>query len=83
MVFAVNEVAQRGDAEAMKCPHFQGQFTIPADLAGTPTLSLPCGFSDRTRLCDAVDGRKFAEAVLCRSATLPVRNRLASPPSDH
>ena len=49
MVFAVNAHAQQGDAEAMKevVKHFQGQFTIPADLAGTPTLSLPCGFNDQ------------------------------------
>ncbi|MEC8471530.1 MAG: amidase family protein, partial [Pseudomonadota bacterium] len=69
MVFAVDEVAQRGDAEAMKevIKNFQGQFTIPADLAGTPTLSLPCGFDDRTRpYVMQLLGSKFAEATLCR-----------------
>ncbi|MEC8700574.1 MAG: amidase [Pseudomonadota bacterium] len=69
MVFAVNEVAQRGDAEAMKevIENFQGQFTIPADLAGTPTLSLPCGFNDRTQpYVMQLMGSKFAEATLCR-----------------
>ena len=68
-MFAVNAVAQQGDAEAMKevIKNFQGQFTIPADLAGTPTLSLPCGFNDRTQpYVMQLMGSKFAEATLCR-----------------
>ncbi|MDD9889559.1 MAG: amidase, partial [Gammaproteobacteria bacterium] len=46
-VFAADKEAQYGDAVAMKeiIKHFQGQFTIPADLAGTPGVILPCGFS--------------------------------------
>jgi amidase len=69
MVFAVNAHAQQGDAEAMKevVKHFQGQFTIPADLAGTPTLSLPCGFNDQQQpYVMQLMGSKFAEATLCQ-----------------
>ena len=45
----------------------QRQFIIPADFAGTPTLTLPCGFSD-----DGVPhgvqfmGEKLSEPLLCR-----------------
>ncbi len=69
MVFAVNARAQQGDAEAMKevVKHFQGQFTIPADLAGTPTLSLPCGFNDQQQpYVMQLMGSKFTEATLCQ-----------------
>ena len=57
-VFEADKQAQYGDAAAMKdiIKHFQGQFTIPADLAGTPSLTVPCGFSD--------DGRPYAVQFL-------------------
>ncbi len=57
-VFEADRDAQYGDAEALKpiVRHFQGQFTIPADLAGTPSLTIPCGFSD--------DGRPYAVQFL-------------------
>ena len=47
--------------------HFQGQFTIPADLAGTPTLTLPCGFSSEGHPY-AVQflGKRLGELTLCR-----------------
>jgi Asp-tRNA(Asn)/Glu-tRNA(Gln) amidotransferase A subunit family amidase len=46
--------------------HFQGQFTIPADLAGTPTLSLPCGFNDQLQpYVMQLLGNNLAEATLC------------------
>jgi len=68
-VFEADKKAQAGDAEALKSivQNFQGQFTIPADLAGTPSLTIPCGIS--------ADGRPYAvqflagglqEAALCR-----------------
>jgi len=69
MVFEVDSAAQYGDAEAMKevVKHFQGQFTIPADLAGTPTLSLPCGFNDQLQpYVMQLLGNNLAEATLCR-----------------
>jgi amidase len=68
-VFEADRQAQYGDAQAMKeiIKHFQGQFTIPADLAGTPSLTLPCGFSEDGRPY-AVQflGRQLAERDLCR-----------------
>ena len=69
MVFEVDSAPQYGDAEAMKevVKNFQGQFTIPADLAGTPTLSLPCGFNDQLHpYVMQLMGNKLSEATLCR-----------------
>ena len=69
MVFEADSAAQYGDAEAMKAvvKNFQGQFTIPADLAGTPTLSLPCGFSDQLHpYVMQLMGNRLAEGTLCR-----------------
>ena len=45
----------------------QRHFIIPADFAGTPTLTLPCGFSDGG-LPHAVQlmGAKLSEPLLCR-----------------
>ena len=68
-VFEADRQAQYGDADALKeiVRHFQGQFTIPADLAGTPALTLPCGFSDDGRPY-AVQflGPRLSEPTLCR-----------------
>ena len=62
---------QYGDMETLKplIQHFQGQFTIPADLAGTPTLTVPCGFSDQGHPY-AVQflGRRLSELKLCQIA---------------
>lgn len=57
-VFEADREAQYGNAEAMKSivRHFQSQFTIPADLAGTPSLTIPCGFAE--------DGRPYAVQFL-------------------
>ena len=43
------------------------QFTFPASLAGTPTLSLPCGFSE-AGLPYTIQfmGSRLSEALLCR-----------------
>jgi amidase len=68
-VFEAEKALQYGNMETMKpiIKHFQGQFTIPADLAGTPTLTLPCGFSaEDTPLAVQFLGRKLSEATLCR-----------------
>lgn len=68
-VMEVEKEAQYGDSQAMKevIKHFQGQFTIPADLAGTPSLTLPCGFSEDHRpYALQLLGPKFSEANLCR-----------------
>ncbi len=69
MVFEVDKEAQYGDMEDLKkvVQHFQGQFTIPADLAGTPCLTVPCGFSEEDRPYTVQFlGRKLSEAILCR-----------------
>jgi amidase len=68
-VFRVEKEPQYGDMEAMKpvIQQFQGQFTIPADLAGTPTLTVPCGFSEaNTPYAVQFLGSKLSEATLCR-----------------
>lgn len=70
-VFAADKEAQYGDAVAMKeiIKHFQGQFTIPADLAGTPGVILPCGFStDNHPYAMQLLGARHSEANLCRLA---------------
>lgn len=69
MVFPAEQAPQYGDAEDMKAivKHFQGQFTIPADLAGTPTLSIPCGFNEKGwPYCLQLLGSRLSEATLCR-----------------
>ncbi|MDA1372818.1 MAG: amidase [Proteobacteria bacterium] len=68
-VFEADKQAQYGNAEAMQAivKHFQGQFTIPADLAGTPSLTLPCGFSNDGRpYAVQLLGSRLAELALCR-----------------
>ena len=71
-VFTVEKDIQYGNMETMKpvIRNFQGQFTIPADLAGTPTLTVPCGFSQRNSPY-AVQflGNKLCEETLCRIGT--------------
>ena len=45
------------------------QFTAPADFAGSPTISLPCGFSDAGAPYSVqFVGRDLSEATLCRIA---------------
>ena len=70
-VFEADRQAQYGDADALKeiVRHFQGQFTIPADLAGTPALSVPCGFSSSGMPMGLqIVGRPFAEETVLRVA---------------
>lgn len=68
-VFSAEKEVQYGNMETLKTVirHFQGQFTIPADLAGTPTLTVPCGFSESGHPYAAQFlGSRLTEAVLCR-----------------
>ena len=45
------------------------QFTAPADFAGTPTISVPCGFNAAgAPLGLQLVGRDRSEATLCRIA---------------
>jgi amidase len=67
----IEQAVQYGDAEAL-APLFaavQMQFTIPADFAGTPTLTAPCGFSE-SGVPYAIQflGKRLSEPMLCRIA---------------
>jgi amidase len=45
------------------------EFTMPMDLAGTPAICLPCGFSpDGLPYSIQFSGRRLSEAMLCRVA---------------
>jgi len=69
LTFPVEHSTLYGNREAIG-PLFaavQMQFTIPADFAGTPTLTLPCGFSQDGRpYAFQFMGRRLSEPVLCR-----------------
>jgi len=70
-VFEMEAQLQYGDMGTLKpvIQNFQGQFTIPADLAGTPTITVPCGFSEaNTPYAVQFLGRSMSEAILCRIA---------------
>lgn len=70
-VFSVEKAVQYGDMEALKpvIQRFQGQFTIPADLAGTPTITVPCGFSAEGHPYTLqLLGNRLSELALCRIA---------------
>jgi amidase len=70
-VFAVEKEVQYGDMEKLRSviQNFQGQFTIPADLAGTPTITVPCGFSDEgSPYAVQFLGSRLSELNLCRIA---------------
>lgn len=70
-VFEVEKEVQYGNMETLKpvIKNFQGQFTIPADLAGTPAITVPCGFSDGgAPYAVQFLGRKLSELSLCRIA---------------
>jgi amidase len=68
--FSMAGVDQRGDTEALGPLFAQVQLrdTIPANFAGTPTLTLPCGFSEEDRLPYAMQlmGRRLSEPMLLR-----------------
>lgn len=68
-VFPVSKELQYGNMETLKpvIQHFQGQFTIPADLAGTPAITVPCGFSEEdTPYAVQFLGSRLSELTLCR-----------------
>jgi len=70
-VFEVEAQLQYGNMDTLKpvIQNFQGQFTIPADLAGTPAITVPCGFSEAdTPYAVQFLGRSLSEAKLCRIA---------------
>ena len=62
---AVEDVAQRFDPPLGSIQ----LFTAPADLAGTPTIPLACGFSTNMAP-DSLQfvGKDLSEAMLCRVA---------------
>jgi len=68
LTFPVEQSTLYGNREAIE-PLFaavQMQFTVPADFAGTPTLTVPCGFSDDGRpYALQFMGPRQAEARLC------------------
>src|SRR5262249_50099639 len=41
-------------------------YTYPADLSGTPTLTLPVGFSEGLPLSMQIAGQPLSEPTLCR-----------------
>ena len=50
-------------------PHIQFHFTAPANFAGTPTISLPCGANQEgVPYTIQFLGRHLAEPILCRIA---------------
>jgi len=69
MTFPIEPSLQYLGSEAL-LPLFEAvqmHFTIPADFAGTPALTLPCGFSD-SGIPHALQfmGRRLSEGRLCR-----------------
>ncbi len=42
--------------------------TVPINLAGVPSISLPCGFSDRLPIGMQIIGKHFDEATILRTA---------------
>lgn len=69
MTFALQIDAQYGGFTEFEelMPKVKMYQTIPADLAGTPTLTLPCGFTDGgVPLAMQFMGRRLGEAMLCR-----------------
>jgi amidase len=47
--------------------NIQMQFTVPADFAGIPAISLPCGVSrEGFPLTIQFMGKHLSEAMLCR-----------------
>ena len=67
-VFEVDAKTQYGDKKAMASviKNFQGQFTIPSNLIGSPAIVVPCGFSDDKRpYTFQLLGPKVSEGKLC------------------
>lgn len=69
MTFKLEREKQYGRADDFEVlfDAIQVQFTFPADFAGTPALSLPCGFSrEGLPLTIQFMGKHLSEAMLCR-----------------
>ena len=67
-VFEVDAETQYGDKETMASviKNFQGQFTIPSNLIGSPAIVVPCGFSeDKRPYTFQLLGSKCSEGTLC------------------
>ena len=57
------------DVWAPLLANLQAQFTMPADFAGTPTISLPCGVNERgVPYTIQFMGQALSEPTLCRLA---------------
>ena len=62
-----SEVQYSNIAELSEALQTDFRFTFPANLARTPTLSLPCGFSeDGLPYTIQFWGSRLSEALLCR-----------------
>jgi amidase len=69
MTFPFSEAIQRGGLEGFDpfMPKVAMHHTIPADFAGTPALTLPCGFTEKgIPLGIQFMGQLRSEAMLCR-----------------
>jgi len=69
--FPISAETQYGNMAAFDkvIPNLQVQFTAPADFAGTPTISLPCGANkDGVPYTIQLLGGRLAEPTLCRIA---------------
>ena len=69
--FSFPAAVQYGDMTGFDpyMPNVKFQFTIPADFAGTPTISLPCGARpDGVPHTIQFMGRALSESMLCRIA---------------
>jgi amidase len=67
--FPVMVAEQYGDLAALmpQADLVQMQFTVPANFAGTPTLTLPCGLSPSgVPYALQLLGRRLSEPMLCR-----------------
>ena len=67
--FAFSQESQRGGMDEFDrlIENLETRFTFPADFAGTPTLSLPCGLTeDGLPLTIQFMGRRLSEPMLCR-----------------
>ena len=67
--FAFSQESQRGGMDQFDqlIKNLEPRFTFPADFAGTPTISLPCGFTEEgLPLTIQFMGSVLTEPMLCR-----------------
>ena len=79
--FPVSDAMQYGPIGNWGAPNLQ-RYTVPSDYDGSPTLSLPCGFTrDGLPLSLQLVGKQLAEPLLIQAGTrLRAGDRLAPPP---